>query len=112
MSYSSCTYTAQGSLVCEGAKAGKEPFVVREDTNEKNDTNQCVSISKAFVPLANIYNCDVSADINACKFTFGCDKPGNSCSKINTAFSEIAVRNGCSIDADTKACRFTYKCGQ
>lgn len=111
MSYGSCTYTAQGSLVCEGVKRGaREGFVVREDTNEKEETNQCVPISKAFVPIANIYNCDVNADVNACDFSFRCDKPGNACGKINRAFSEIAVQNGCSIDADNKACKFSYKC--
>lgn len=107
MSYGSCTYTAQGSLVCKGVKEG---FVVREDTNEKTDANPCVSISKALVPLANTYNCDVIADVESCKFGFSCNKPGNNCGKINTAFSEIAINKGCSIDADTNSCRFNYKC--
>ena len=102
MSY--CTYTAQGSLVC------KEAFTVREDTNEKEASNPCVSISKAFIPIANLHKCDVSADIDACKFGFSCNKASESCANVNTAFSEVAMRNGCSIDADVKSCKFSYKC--
>mgnify|MGYP006278204505 CR=1 FL=1 len=74
---SNCVYTAQGMFVCSAGGGNiKEPFVVRDDPNEKGLVDWCSPIHNNFLEVAKKNVCDIKvADTSNCEFHFVCRKP-------------------------------------
>jgi len=118
--FSTCIYTAQGKVVCQGNSKNnqnnKVPLLLENFINilPNQKDSDCIILNKKLTDIASGYNCNVDSQNNGneCIFNFKCNQKMSECGVLNKNLTGVVSNYKCTTNIKNydNSCEFKFNC--